>query len=87
MLLELQQLSSEPDVILQVVLRIHAIGLLVAGVLLNVQPDRGSRATGSRQADDDAGAVGELDVEALVGRYAAVEIGIGEVACFFNCAI
>lgn len=42
MLLELQQLRGKRDIVLQVVLCIHGVCLLVTGVLLNVQTDRGS---------------------------------------------
>lgn len=65
-LLELEEPSGELDVRLQEVLRVLAVCAGVAGVLLDVQADGGARATGARQADNDARAVGELHVQALL---------------------
>lgn len=87
MLLELEKLGSQLDVRLQEVLRILAVGACVAGVLLNVQPDGGAGAARARQAYDDPRSIGELHVQALVRRDAAVKVSVGEVACFGNRAI
>lgn len=72
MLLEFQKLGRESDVGLQEILRIQGICLLVAAVLLDIQSDCRSRTASSGKTDDDARAVGELDVESLVGRDASV---------------
>lgn len=76
MLLELKKFGGELDVWLQEVLGILSVGASVGGVLLDIQTDGSSRAASARQADDDAGAVRELHVQALVRGDAAVEIGV-----------
>lgn len=56
-------------------------------MFLNIQPDSSAAGAGTRKTDNDARAVGEFDVQALVGRHAAVEIGVGEVASGGDCAV
>jgi hypothetical protein len=51
---------------------------------LDLQADGDARA---READHDARAIGELHEKALLGRHAAIEVGIGEVVCFCDCAV
>jgi hypothetical protein len=87
MLLELQQLSRKLDIRLQVNLSIQRICLRVAGMLLDIQTNSCTRAACTRQTNDDARTVREFDVEALVRGYAAVKVGVGEIASFNNCAV
>lgn len=67
MLLELQQFRRKRDIRLQEILSILTIRTWLARVFLNVQPNSSAGAASAGETDDDAGAVGEFDVEALVG--------------------
>jgi hypothetical protein len=87
MLLELQQLSRKLDIRLQVNLSIQRICLRVTGMFLDIQPNSCTRASCTRQTNNDARSVGEFDVETLVRGYAAVEVGVGEVTSFSDRAV
>lgn len=78
-LLELEELQGEGDVVGKVFLGIEAELGAIALVALNVQTDGGATAASAGQTDDNAGAVIELGVQALVLRDAAVEVSVGEV--------
>lgn len=52
----------------------------VLGVLLNIQPDGRSTRTGSRETEDNAGAVLEADIETLLlGDGTVDRVGVGKV--------
>jgi hypothetical protein len=78
-LLQLEEVGGELDVVLEVLLGVKAELAGVGLVLLDVQTDGGAAGTGAGETDDDAAAVVELDVDALVLADAAVEVGVGEV--------
>lgn len=86
-LLELQEFRSKLDVGLQEVLSIHAVGLSITGMLLNIQPNSSSWTTCSRKSNDDTRSVGELNIQTLVWRNATIEISVWEVACISHGAI
>lgn len=85
-LLELEERESQGDVVSQVLLGIETELGLVGLVALNIQTDGCTTAASAGQTDDDAAAVVELGVQALVLGNAAVEIGVGEVAGVNNLA-
>jgi hypothetical protein len=85
-LLQLEEVGGELDVVLEVLLSIKAELARVGLVLLDVQTDGGAAGTGAGETDDDAAAVVELDVDALVLADAAVEVGVGEVIGLDNLA-
>lgn len=78
-LLELEQRQGKGNVVSQVLLSIEAELGLVALIALDVQTDGGSAAAGTRQTNDNAAAIVELDVQALVLGDTAVEVSVGEV--------
>ncbi len=87
MLLKLQQSRCEFDVWLQEVLGVQTVALNITSVLLNVQTNGSARAARSRKTDNDARSIGELDIETLVRRNAAIEIGVREVTSIGNYTV
>ena len=87
MLLELQQICGELNIGLQEILSILAIGLRITGVLLDIQPDCSTRAPSSGKTDDNARSIGELNIEALVGRHTSIEIGVRKVTGVSYCTV
>jgi hypothetical protein len=75
-LLQLQKVRRELDVVLEVILRVKVVCGFVASVLLDVQADGGAAAASTRETNDDAAAIVELDVDTLLLADAAIEIGV-----------
>lgn len=83
-LLELEVGHNLVDDILEVVLgrltKLRGVRLM----FLDVESNSGAGRTSSRQSDNKSSAVGELDVQTLVGRDRAVEIGVFKVTGLGN---
>lgn len=86
-LLELQKIRRELDVGLQEVLSVLAIRLRVTAMLLDVQANCSTRTAGSRETNNDSGAVRELDVKTLVGRDTSIKIGVREITSVGDCTV
>lgn len=72
-LLELGEVEGDLDEGLEADLGVLGELVRVLGVLLDIEADGGARRASARQTEDDARAVGELDVQALLGRDGAVD--------------
>jgi hypothetical protein len=83
-LLEVQEVNGKSNIWLEEVLGILAVGAGIGRVLLNVETDGSTAGTGTGETDNNAAAIVELDVKALVLADTAIKVGVFKVTSLAN---